>query len=61
MVFRASKERKRKGADPVAVGSPLIPSVPVRAWYRAQMNQICAAMVEDYRAEIKKSLQNPNV
>jgi uncharacterized protein with gpF-like domain len=61
MVFKASKERKRKEADPVGIGSPMIPPAPVRAWYRGQMDQVCAAMVEDYRAAIKDALKNPNV
>lgn len=61
MVFKASKERKRKEAQPVAVGSPMIPPASVRAWYRGQLDQISAAMVEDYRVSIRDALKNPNV
>ncbi len=61
MVFKASKERKRKDADPVGIGSPMIESAAVRSWYQTQMDQICTAMVEDYRIAIKDALKNPNV
>lgn len=61
MVFRASKERKRKTGAPVGIGSPMIPPAPVRAWYRTEMDKVCAAMVEDYRRAIKTTLDNENV
>lgn len=61
MVFKASKERKRKEGAPVGIGSPMIPSAPIRAWYRTEMDKICAAMVEDYRRTIKTALNNDNV
>lgn len=61
MPFKASKKRERKPPSPIAKGTPLIPSVPIRNWYKKQLDAVVAAMIDDYKKTIKATLQNENV
>jgi len=61
MAFQASKKRERRARQPLALGKPIGPSAAVRVWAESQVNSVVAAMLEDYRAEIKKALENPEV
>jgi uncharacterized protein with gpF-like domain len=60
-VFKASKERKKKDREPVGVGTILNSSAAIRSWYRRQMDTVIDAMVEDYKKEVNKALENNNV
>jgi SPP1 gp7 family putative phage head morphogenesis protein len=57
MAFRASKIRKRQDPRPVAEGTQLIASAAVRAWYKRKLDDICAAMIADYRETLGDALQ----
>lgn len=61
MVFKASKKRERKAPEPIAKGSVMNPSAPIRIWYQGRMYDVIEAMVEDYKTQIKKVLENDNV
>lgn len=61
MPFKASKKREKKAPAPIAKGTPLIPSVPIRNWYKKQLDAVVAAMIDDYKKTIKATLQNENV
>ena len=61
MPFKASKKREKKAPAPIAKGTPLIPSVPIKNWYKKQLDSIVAAMIDDYKKTIKETLKNENV
>lgn len=61
MPFKASKKREKRAPAPIAKGTPLIPSVPIRNWYKKQLDAVVAAMIDDYKKTIKATLQNENV
>ncbi|AWN08509.1 head morphogenesis [Xanthomonas phage XcP1] len=57
MAFKASKKRQRKAPAPVAEGTQLIPSAPIRIKYENSLNTICKEMLEDYKSELKVILK----
>lgn len=61
MAFKASKKREVKPRQPVGVGTILNPSAAIRSWYRIQMDKVIAAMVEDYKNEIDRALDDGHV
>lgn len=61
MAFKASKKRERKAPEPIAKGSVMNPSAPIRIWYQGRMYDIIEAMVDDYKEQVGKALQNENV
>jgi SPP1 gp7 family putative phage head morphogenesis protein len=61
MSFKASKKREVKKPDPVGEGRQLIPSAAVRAWYVRRMQNVTAAMLADYKASIRATLQTREV
>jgi uncharacterized protein with gpF-like domain len=60
MAFQASKTRQKRARKPVAEGKTLTPNAAVEAWYRGQLRALCAAMVDDYRAELKDAIEHPD-
>ena len=61
MVFRASKERRRKDPDPVGRGTPIVPSAAIERKYKAQIDSFVIAMMADYREQLKNAFENPDV
>lgn len=61
MAFTASKKRERKPAEPVGVGTQIIPSAATEGWYRKQMDMVIDAMIADYKKEIEDAFKNPDV
>lgn len=61
MAFKASKKRERKAPEPIAKGSVMNPSAPIRIWYQGRMYDLIEAMVDDYKDQVNKALQNENV
>lgn len=61
MAFQASKQRRRCDPDPVGRGTAIVPSAAMERWYRNQMEAVVNAMVDDYRAELRRALDNPDV
>ena len=61
MAFQASKKRERRAPAPVGVGKPLIPSAAIREWYDKQLSSVTRAMIDDYREQIGKALEDKSV
>lgn len=57
--FRASSERKRRRPDPVGVGKVMAPSAAIRIWYQNELLSLLKPMIEDYRKELTKALDQP--
>jgi SPP1 gp7 family putative phage head morphogenesis protein len=55
MSFRASKKREKRKPEPIAQGTQLIASAPIRNWYDAQLKALVKAMMDDYREELVAS------
>lgn len=61
MTFHASKKREKSAPEPVAKGSQLRPSAAIRDWYDVQLNRLIISMIEDYRREINRVFEHPDV
>jgi SPP1 gp7 family putative phage head morphogenesis protein len=61
MAFKASKARQRRAPEPVSKGKPLGPSAAIRSWYESAMNSVVAAMLQDYRDQVREALEHPEV
>lgn len=61
MAFKASKVRKRKEPEPVAEGTQLIASVPIRDWYSKQMKRMYSTMIAEYQKAIEEWADEPSV
>ncbi len=60
-VFKASKERKRKAADPVGRGKPIIPSSAIERAYSKKLNALADAMNKEYEKSLKGVMQEEQV
>jgi SPP1 gp7 family putative phage head morphogenesis protein len=61
MAFKASKARQRRAPEPVSKGKPIGPSAAIRSWYESAMNSVVAAMLQDYRDQVREALEHPEV
>lgn len=59
MTFKASKARQKRARKPAVEGKTLVPNAAVEAWYRGQLRALCAAMVDDYRKELREAIEHP--
>jgi hypothetical protein len=61
MPFKASKVRKKREPKPAGEGTQLIASAAVREWYERRLDDVAAAMLDDYRKELNDALQMRDV
>lgn len=61
MAYRASKERKRKGREPLVQGKQLVASAALDDAYSSELKSLIDRMVKDYRAELSQAFDAPPV
>jgi SPP1 gp7 family putative phage head morphogenesis protein len=61
MPFKASKERKVRAPEPLALGKSLGPSAAIRIWYEDEFNRLMRSMIAEYRKELDETLEHPDV